>query len=300
MLNLTVEAVSVAGALSEPRRALWQAQSNPPLPWLVVNYPAGRELPQTVWAGNLNAEAIRRLVDSPARRELARRLTEGAAAVWVFLESGQKDRDDGIARLLEGESRRLEKTIKLPEPSPDDPPLRSTQAVQIAFQTVRLPRAGLAEQVLRNMLLRVDQELSASVEPMVFAVFGRGRALPPLVGKEITAAVLEEAASFLTAACSCQVKAMNPGFDLLLTADWDARLEDRLVKDPELPPLIGMSALAAAAAAPPAGVASTNPPPETVPRGRLVPNLVFVFGVGLMTLVIATLAIKARFRPPRQ
>ncbi|MFT5104551.1 MAG: hypothetical protein ACI9UA_000166, partial [Pseudoalteromonas tetraodonis] len=29
---------------------------------------------------------------------------------------------------------------------------------------------------------------------------------------------------FLTGACSCQVKAQNPGWDLLLSADWEKGL----------------------------------------------------------------------------
>jgi hypothetical protein len=56
---------------------------------------------------------------------------------------------------------------------------------------------------------------------MVFPVFGRGRALLPLVGAGITEANITAAAGFLTGACSCEVKALNPGFDLLLPADWD-------------------------------------------------------------------------------
>jgi hypothetical protein len=34
--------------------------------------------------------------------------------------------------------------------------------------------------------------------------------------------VIEQAAKFLCGACSCLVKEQNPGFDLLLTSDWDS------------------------------------------------------------------------------
>jgi hypothetical protein len=55
---------------------------------------------------------------------------------------------------------------------------------------------------------------------MVFPVFGRGRALFPLVGAGITPKNIRDAAEFLAGPCSCEVKEQNPGFDLLLKADW--------------------------------------------------------------------------------
>ena len=55
---------------------------------------------------------------------------------------------------------------------------------------------------------------------MIFAVFGRGRALPPFVGKGITRDNLLECVYFLTGTCSCTVKDQNPGMDLLFASDW--------------------------------------------------------------------------------
>ena len=36
--------------------------------------------------------------------------------------------------------------------------------------------------------------------------------------------LMEDLTLFLSGACSCQVKEQNPGFDLLLSADWNAEL----------------------------------------------------------------------------
>ena len=55
---------------------------------------------------------------------------------------------------------------------------------------------------------------------MVFPIFGRCRALLPLVGPGISAENIRSSAAFLAGACSCQVKELNPGFDLLITANW--------------------------------------------------------------------------------
>ena len=55
-------------------------------------------------------------------------------------------------------------------------------------------------------------------------IFGRGRALDALIGKGINADTIAEAAKFLCGACSCQVKRLNPGVDLLIAANWDTIL----------------------------------------------------------------------------
>ena len=53
-------------------------------------------------------------------------------------------------------------------------------------------------------------------------VYGRGRALPPYIGKGIVYDNLVEVADFITSACSCTVKDQNPGVDLLMSFDWDS------------------------------------------------------------------------------
>ena len=50
----------------------------------------------------------------------------------------------------------------------------------------------------------------------------RGRVVVPLIGKGITTDNLGEIATFLTGPCSCQVKALNPGVDLLMNCDWQS------------------------------------------------------------------------------
>ena len=74
------------------------------------------------------------------------------------------------------------------------------------------------------MLVRCEPDLADRSDPIVFPVFGRGRALLPLIGAGITEKNIQDAAAFLVGPCSCQVKELNPGFDLLLSADWDSLL----------------------------------------------------------------------------
>jgi hypothetical protein len=234
---------------------------------------------------------------------------KGETAALLLLESGDKKRDDAAAKLLESEARRLEKTLELPEADPSDPEMNPNLVSKIAFSIVRVSRANPAERMLVNMLLNVDTNLAGTKEEMLIPVFGRGRALPPASGEEIRADVLEAMAGFLTGACSCQVKEMNPGYDLLLAANWNALFEGLPVKEVELPSLVSLSQFAAAAATDKA-TASPNKPaiaaavatidPEPAGRGSLVRNLVIVLGAGVVILAVATFALKAGARKPPQ
>ena len=83
--------------------------------------------------------------------------------------------------------------------------------------------------------------------PMAFPVYGRGRALYALVGAGINEWNINEACAFITGACSCEVKALNPGVDLLMMVDWEAGFELRWAVNFTMPPLVGLSELAYAA-----------------------------------------------------
>jgi hypothetical protein len=294
LANLTLVTVDLAGDVPSPLNALWLAQTNATLPWLLVRYPPSAHAEQPVWAGPLHREAVQALVDSPARREMVRRLTQGDSAVWLLLGGKQKERDDAAADLLASESKKLEKSIRLPEAVPDDPQMRAEVPLKVAFSVVRVSREDSQERMLVRQLLEVDPDFRARTGPMVFAILGRGRALPPLSGAQISAEVLREVAEFIAGPCSCEVKAMNPGFDLLLAADWEALLEGRVVKEPEWPSLIGWSQFATPPTNRPAGSVAAADTSPIVERGRLRHNLFLLLGWGAGVLIVATLILRAR------
>lgn len=87
---------------------------------------------------------------------------------------------------------------------------------------VSIQRDDANERWFVSQLMAVESDLGTfAEEPMVFAVFGRGRVLPPYIGKGITADNLSQVAFFITGACSCTVKDQNPGVDLLTYHDWE-------------------------------------------------------------------------------
>src|SRR5207253_425100 len=157
-------------------------------PCLVLRYPRSANIAREAWSGPLTAAAARNLLDSPLRRELARRLMAGESAVWILVDSGNKALDDAAYALLEKQLQRLEKTLELPKltPSPRDKLLFADgPKLRIAFSILRVARADADEAALVRMLLSMEDDLWARNEPVVFPVFGRGLALYALVGKGI-------------------------------------------------------------------------------------------------------------------
>jgi hypothetical protein len=255
------------GSLAADRARLLLEQPASSWPWVMARYPvtaqASHGLFDLVWSGSLHDEAFPNLFDSPARRDIFRRLSLGETAVWLLLESGHPGKDETAARTLHTTLRRLEKELKLPvltdDPadrlSPGGPPLR------MAFSVLRLRRDDPAEQEFVQMLLRTEYDLILHSQvapvlavglagcpitplgpnpylgaaaltrtqdltvPVAFPVFGRGRVLYALIGAGIHEDTISESAAFLAGACSCTVKRLNPGVDLLMTADWERMLE---------------------------------------------------------------------------
>lgn len=192
------------------------------------------ELPATV-------ENLRSILHSPVRNAVAESLLEGVSAVFLFLESGDAEYDGPILERFERMLRDMEQTLELPpQPVPEDgvvggPPLG------IRFALVRLARDDPRERVLVQTLLATEPDLRELKGPMVFPVFGRGRALYAIVDRGIRSDVIFDAGAFLIGPCSCQVKAQNPGTDLLMAADWDAPFADVVYTEEELPPLTAIT-----------------------------------------------------------
>jgi len=279
--------------------ALWRSQASAKPPWLVVRYPPSLGIPADVWAGPLGPSSARTIVDSPARREIARRVLGGDSIVFLLLESGNAARDDAAHRTLTRDLARLQSTLTLPEPVDglwNDPVYdeRGAPDLRIAFSVLRVARDDPAERPFVNMLLASEADLRDFDEPVVFPVYGRGRALYALVGKGINAENLRDACEFLTGPCSCIVKGQNPGADLLIVADWDTALAEEGSAIPPVvpPPLQGLAEFAVPDAVP-------EGPSDGPPGWALVHNALLAAGAGLVILVVAGLYLMRKARRER-
>jgi hypothetical protein len=205
---------------------------------LMLFYPKSSRLSHPVWQGDISSKAVDQLSDCDMRRKLTNTILAGSSAVFLLLESGDAGKDGAARLLLQTTLDALAGQITLPstvlaadtEETADDEinQLKSTVPFKIDFTILSLaqPTAnGDSAEIFRHCLLGLESDLrELQEEPMVFTIYGRGRALPPLIGKGINARMISQIALFVTGACSCQVKGQNPGTDLLIQQDWDAAI----------------------------------------------------------------------------
>ena len=250
--NVELVTVDLDAAPPPELLSLLEKQKETELPRILLMPPPFTGSATPLWSGKLEDKtslaSFNAQVDSPVRRETVKRLLAGDSAVWLCLESGNKAADDKAFKLLDAQLAKLGKELKLPEQTPEDLEDPDSQVrfeklpVRIAFSTIRISRDNSQEKGLIDQLMKTEDDLlEESGKPMVFPVFGRGRALWAYIGAGINEENIAEAAQFLIGPCSCQIKRQNPGSDLLLTADWEGSLEGLIeTKDVELPPLSGL------------------------------------------------------------
>ena len=134
----------------EITQQIWQDHTSETLPWMVVLSPPKWGPAQTVWQGELTAANAARVMDSPARTEISRRLVNGESVVWVLLECGRKQEDDDAFDVLNAELSRLETDIKLPEIEEEDLGDLSVapDALKVVFSAIRISRDDEKERAL--------------------------------------------------------------------------------------------------------------------------------------------------------
>jgi hypothetical protein len=227
------------------------------LPWIHVAYPASSRLPQPAFSAAWQPGLAQGLVTSPAREEVLSRLADGHSAVWIMISSSDSEADAKAEALIQVELPRVTDRLlssgqvagrdhgagssglllgEAPEVELDLP------EAPLQFSVMTVDRNDPAEQPFVSMLLNSESDLHEFDDPIVIPVFGRGRSYFALVGAGITAENLFELSAFLVGSCSCEVKAENPGTDLLFAANWSEMVQLMPEDDRPLPALTGLGA----------------------------------------------------------
>ncbi len=211
-------------------------------PTLRLYFPPQRGVEEPFWQGDLSRENVARVRDSPARQAMVELLLGGASAVWVSVGDG----DGEGAETLRASLAKIAAGTALPEgvlrasellsggvdpsgvPVEMDDVLRTDIPFRIDFPVLEVRRDDPAEAVFLAMLLSGQGGMPPPHEAFVAPVFGRGRMIEALPAGLVDERRLERACAYLCGECSCQVKDENPGADLLLTVDWNARLHTEI------------------------------------------------------------------------
>lgn len=149
-----------------------------------------------------NAAELSGLISSPLRDKIAMEIKGGKLCVMLYLKTGTREKDE------EG----LQELRKAIESSP----------FGSIIPVVELNRNDAAEKQFISMLLNVESDLKGIDQPMLFGIFGRFKALEPLVSSGIKVENINLMIDFLTADCSCLIKDNLPGTDILYINQWDS------------------------------------------------------------------------------
>jgi hypothetical protein len=197
----------------------------PLVPQTVVNCKVNGGRTIVLWKGNPSKLPDLQLAQSPARNEIRRRLLKGDSIVWLVIESNDRAKNDAIKEQLQNRFKWLADKIELPEgiglPGSE---LYSETPLLLQFSMLAISANDPNEVFLRKLLTTIEGTAYRSGEPLVIPIFGRGRALEVVPANQLSDQLIDDLTVFLSGACSCQVKERNPGFDLLITADWDTEL----------------------------------------------------------------------------
>jgi hypothetical protein len=220
--NLVIRSADLSGRIDPDLKAVWEREgAGASLPRLVLRYPDSNPKVRSVESSPLADGRIRSMTDSAARREIFDRLTAGWAGVVVLLLSGDAQADDAARAMLARELPRIAGKIELPARTDEGPQVQSLLPLRVGFPVVEVSR-GSNEQSFVRMLVGCEDGLENVRGPIVFPVFGRGRALCAIHGKDLESpSELARSLEYLCRACSCQVKELNPGVDLLMTGNWE-------------------------------------------------------------------------------
>lgn len=204
---------------------VWSSQVDATLPWCVVRCPVGQGSWRYVWQGSLTDFNERSFDKSPSRNEITKRLLAGEASVWVVVPGDDDSQTATVLKTLNVALSELESRLELPAgiglPGSE---LYSDVPLTLDFSVLKIdPKDELEQQFIAH-LTAFAPDSNGPRPTLIAPVFGRGRALAVLTGEELDGAAIGELGEFLCGACSCQVKRMNPGFDLLTATDWAGKL----------------------------------------------------------------------------
>ena len=226
--NASVIRVDISASEKSDFQELWEgltATARVKAPHVLIRTKIGKGRTINHWHGSIGDAATIGIFGSPIRDELARRLMAGHSVVWLVVGTSDKDRTAAAKKLLEDNFQTLSKKVKMPEgiglPGSE---LYADVPLVVKFSLLEIDPVEAKDDFLVSLLTGVRRRAYEDGEPLLVPVFGRGRALEVIPANDFSPRLMEDLTIFLSGACSCQVKEQNPGFDLLIRADWDREL----------------------------------------------------------------------------
>ena len=226
--NVSVLPVDVTTDKRTELQQLWKnlsSTSQVEMPHVLIRTKVGKGRVINHWHGPIDEADEIGIFGSPIREELGQRLLAGHSVVWLVVGSSDQERTNAAKKMLEEHFGTLAQKIKMPEgiglPGSE---LYASVPLVVRFSLLEIRPDDPEEKFLASLLTGIRRRAHEDGEPLLVPVFGRGRALEVIPAGDFSPRLMEDLTIFLSGACSCQVKEQNPGFDLLIGADWDREL----------------------------------------------------------------------------
>lgn len=296
---LVGEVVDVQQTIPDILAPLWEQHEDGSLPTLILLPPVSDPNLQTLWKGPLNESSVQTILDSPVRREVIRRLADGQTAVWLLLQGKDPEENAKVQADLQAQLDKMPDDLLLPHQLSEDDTAYDTPMsdvdLRIEFSLIPLDLDDSKEIILTTIVREAMMDQLDQYLPAAIPVFGRGRALTVLDKASIVPDVVTEVCSFLVGPCSCQVKQMNPGVDLLMPVDWDGLITGMIGMEEIVPTLIVPSASIPAEINEPNLTADDSAAEVSLPvatSGGLKRNLAILAAIGVIVLAAGTVALR--------
>ena len=205
-----------------------------------------------LWSGLLNEDNLKGVLESPARKELVKKILAGESVVWILVDGDEKlkSRLDEINSVVLPTLKLSDEIIQMDEverintlttKKELDNVIRSTVPLKLSFSTITVKRDDPKEEVFLNMLLNQWPHLRYSDQQVAVPVFGRGRFLEAAPSDKIQKETVKKLADYLCSGCSCTVKSENPGVDLLIGVEWGKYVSESVMRVKEIPAVSGVA-----------------------------------------------------------
>ena len=247
LIILTVVDLNSKPLLGDALR-ISQNENKQKLPIVFVKYPIQSNIKGLAGVYPLDMRSAVQVMESPTGRELARRLLKDDSAIYMQIDGVDSKKNSKSEQLVRKAVKQMNRELKLPHEQLEEGEVLDEESMsydanklKIKFSFLRISRKNSADKAFIEILLNSEKGLKKIKGPLVFPVYGRARALFAFSGDGINIENMKDAGAFLTGSCSCEVKAQNPGLDLLVPVAWDDFVHYEVNVDDELPPLQGIT-----------------------------------------------------------
>ncbi|MBN2738838.1 MAG: hypothetical protein JXR70_17780 [Spirochaetales bacterium] len=237
--NYHFETVNVTKEMNHEKKECLEQLKTADYPCLALYYPQSMAFMAALWQGKPSMKNARKIIHSPSRNEISKRILSGDGVIWLLIQSGNTDEDQQTEKMVSRKVAQFTEIINR-KLTFEFSAISKAKTRRTRFSLISIPRTP-EEEIFISILMHSEPGLKKfSNYPILFPVFGRGRILYALAGAGIAESSLEEATGYLTGICACELKSDNPGMDLLISADWEAYGEAWIDEDI---PLVGLSSM---------------------------------------------------------